>query len=175
MLRLDGRFVRGEAVVDLGPPLRRARLHSRRAVRALGLQPIGVAGQRIGKIAQALAAVAPQHDIRTRVTAELLGDEVEMDQSDAEGMREAAGGHLAELAARHQQAVGARDQLIRGAVVAAEHPRREWMGERERDRAVAGHSVRGAERLRLGERAQCLRGAAQVAVADVEHERGCQR
>ena len=144
-------------MVDLGPPLRHARLHLRRVVGALVPKPLGVAGQRVGEIAQGLAAIAPQDDARAGGAAELLGDDVEMNQRDAVGDEgESAGRDLAELAARDEQAVGVRNQLVCNSIVAAEQPRRERM--RARDRALAGHGMRDGERLRFGERGQrCAR------------------
>ena len=46
-------------MVDLGPPLRHACLHLRRVVRALVPKPLGVAGQRVGEIAQGLRGNRP--------------------------------------------------------------------------------------------------------------------
>ena len=157
-------------MVDVGAPLRHARLHLRRVLRALRAKPRGVAVERIGQIADALAAVPPQGDGRPGGTAELLGDDVEVyERHTVRDQGEATGRDFSELAAGDEQAVGPRDQIVRDAVVAAEQSRGERMGAR--DGPLAGHGVRDREHLRFGERRERRRRAADVHAAAREDER----
>ncbi len=78
-------------------------------------------GERRGEVLDAELGIAPEHDLRLHGAAELLGDDVEMD--DALALRrhgEALGGDLAELAADDEDEVALLDQPVGDAVIAAE-------------------------------------------------------
>ena len=94
-----------------------------------------------------------ERDLGARGAADLLGDDVEVDERRAgRDQLEALGRDLAELAADDDQAVRLRDQVVGDARIAAEQAGRERM--RAGDRALAGHRVRDRDAEALGEREQ---------------------
>ncbi len=110
----------------------------------------GIARQRLGEILEAGPRVAPQRDLGGMAAADLLGDDLKMDDRDMrrrDGV--ALGGDLAELASDHDQAVRRIDQLVGDARIAAEQPDRQRVDAR--DAALAAHRMRHRDRLRLGE------------------------
>ena len=128
------------------------------------------AAQRLVQILEAGAGVAPKRDIGLGGAAELLGDDVEVDERLALGRHGVAlGRDLAELAADDEEAVGFLDQRVGDAVVAAEQPGAERIGAG--DRALAGHGVRDRNRVGAREIREHVGGAADVDAAAGEHER----
>ena len=122
------------------------------------------------QILDAGAGVAPERDIGFCGAAELLGDDVEVDERLALGRHGVAlGRDLAELAADDEEAVRFLDQRVGDAVVAAEQPGAERIGAG--DRALAGHGVRDRNLAGAREIREHVGGAADVDAAAGEHER----
>ncbi len=87
----------------------------------------------------------------------------------ARGNREALGGDLAQLAARHQQNVRLVDQLVGDAVVAAEQARAQRIGAG--NGALAGHGVRDGDPIGRGERRDVGCRLRDMHAAAAQHQR----
>ena len=136
---------------------------------ALGVQMPGIARECGCQIADALAHVAPQGHSRPVGAAELLGDDIEMDDGLALGRDgEALGGDLAQLAAGDQQHVGLVDQRVGDAVVAAEEAGAQRVGAG--DRPLAGHGVGNRYGVRAGERRHLGGGLRDVHATAAQHQ-----
>ncbi len=144
---------------DLGDIVGPRRASSRAAIR-----------QRIGKVFEPGARIAPERDLGGDTAADLFGDDVEMDHRDVgRRQREALGRDLAQLAADHDQAVRRLDQVVGDARIAAEQADRQRV--RAGDAALAAHRVRDRDRLRFGEAGQRAPGFGQVDAAAGQQQR----
>src|SRR5262249_60959675 len=109
-----------------------------------------VPGERFGEVLEPGPGVAPQRHRGRGAAADLLGEDLEMNERDRwRRQRVALGGDLAELAADDDETIRGLDQLVRDPRIAAEQPRRERV--RASDAALAAHRVRNRDRLRLAE------------------------
>ena len=130
----------------------------------------GAVGQRFGEVFEPGARVAPQRDLGRNAAADLLGDDVEMDDRDMRRRQcEALGRDLAELAADDDQAIRRLDQIVGDARIAPEQAEIERAGAG--DAALAAHRVRDRDRLRLGETGQRVPGFRQVDAAAGQQDR----
>src|SRR6266851_1683271 len=115
-----------------------------------------------------LARIAPETDLGGRGAAQLLGDDVEMEDRHAGGQQRVAPRRdLAELAADDDEAVGRRDEIVGDARIAAEETGREWVGAS--DGALAAHRMGDRDGAGFGEALQRLMGEREMnAAADQE-------
>ena len=114
-----------------------------------------VVGERFGEVFEPGAGIAPQRHFGRPAAADLLGDNLQVNERDRRrGQRIALGGDLAELAADHDETVRRLDQLVRDPRIAAEEASRERVGAG--NAALAAHRVRDRDRLRLREGQQCF-------------------
>ena len=166
---IDRLLVRFEPVGRAFVPLAHARGH----LGAPGLPlcaRLAAVGQRCGEVLQREPRVGDQRDIGARGAADLLGEDIDMDQRLARrDQLEAPRRDFAELAGDHDQRVGGGDQIVGDARVAAEQPGRERM--RAGDRALAGHRVRDRNAEAFREREQRIVGFRDVDAAADEQER----
>jgi hypothetical protein len=149
----------GHAARDLGD-----------VIGARGAGTGGAVAERLGQILEPGPGIAPQRELGGMAAADLLGDDLEMNDRDMrrrDGVT--LGSDFAELAADHDQAVGGVDQLVGDARGSGEQPDIQRM--RAGDAALAAHRVRDRDRLRLGESEQCRVALRQMDAAADQQQR----
>src|SRR5262249_24935391 len=106
----------------------------------------GLVSERLGEILEPRSGVTPQRHVRGAAPADLLRENVEVDQRySLRRQRVALGGNLSELAADDDEAVRSFDQLVGDARITAEKSDRKRMGAG--DAALAAHCMGDGDRL----------------------------
>ncbi len=150
---IDRRLVRLEPVGRAFVPLRPCARAPRRTTAGASRAPRPAVAERCREVLQREPRVGHERHVGARGAADLLGEDVDVDQRLAgRDQLKAPRRDFAELAADHDQRVGGRDQVVGDARVAAEQAGRERM--RAGDRALAGHRVRDRNAEAFGEREQ---------------------